>query len=102
MNRREMLSAVPILLAGGVGANSSAPPRKTVIPNSVIQAFQLRPAESGALSVLGEDGKYYALDDALAVLFLLLQTHVAEAQQEQNAERKLYLKAYDQVNAQHK
>jgi hypothetical protein len=51
------------------------PPRRVVVPLQLIKEFNLEPTRGGQVTLLGEDGRYYGLDDVLAII---IQIHLAE------------------------
>lgn len=50
-------------------------PRRVVVPDLLILEYGLQPSRGGTYSLLGEDGRYYALDDVLAVI---IKMHLEE------------------------
>lgn len=44
------------------------PTRRVVVPEWFINDYLLEPTEGGAYAVLGEDGKYYSIDDVMAMV----------------------------------
>ncbi len=49
------------------------PPRRAVVPIDMIRDYELQPTRGGAYALLGEDSRFYALDDVLAVMIKILQ-----------------------------
>lgn len=49
--------------------------KQPVIPLEVIQEYSLEPLNGTGPWVEGEDGKFYSIDDALRVLFLIAKPH---------------------------
>lgn len=49
--------------------------RVVVVPSVMIDAYHLQPTRGGTYAVLGQDGRYYSVDDVLA---LLIQIHLEE------------------------
>lgn len=45
--------------------------RRVVVPVQLIEMFNLEPTRGGVYALLGEDGRYYGLDDVLAVIIRL-------------------------------
>lgn len=43
-------------------------PRRVVVPQLMIKLYDLQPSRGGVYALLGEDGRYYALDDVMAVI----------------------------------
>ena len=42
--------------------------RRVVVPQELIESYKLPPTRGGTYALLGEDGRYYSLDDVLAVI----------------------------------
>lgn len=53
----------------------SLPPRRVVVPLEIITSYKLEPTRGGSYAVLGQDGKYYSLDD---ILYVIIEMHMAE------------------------
>lgn len=49
------------------------PARRPVVPVVMIREYSMEPTRGGAYALLGEDGRYYSLDDVLAIL---IQTQI--------------------------
>ncbi len=49
--------------------------RRVVVPQELIEAYNLQPARGGSYTVLGEDQRFYSLDDVLAVI---IRMHLQE------------------------
>lgn len=85
MKRREILKRTAEVLGASLGVNAltvlaaqakkGEQGRRPVIPKEVIEQFDLRPSEGYGLWVLGEDGRPYALDDVLRVIFEMTKEH---------------------------
>lgn len=46
----------------------AAPARRVVVTTDFVRSHELQPTRGGSYSLLGEDGRYYALDDVIAIL----------------------------------
>jgi hypothetical protein len=74
--RRSLFGAMGVAVAmASAGLASDPLKRQAAVPSDVIHKYDLRPAVRGELSVLGEDGKYYALDDVIGALFTITRRH---------------------------
>lgn len=49
--------------------------RRVVVPQELITSYRLSPSQGGTYALLGEDGRYYSLDDVLSVV---IQMHLEE------------------------
>ncbi|SRR6266566_4420541 len=49
------------------------PPRRVVVPIEMIKQYSIEPTRGGPYALLGEDGRYYALDDILAILIKIAE-----------------------------
>lgn len=74
MNRRSIFALLPLALMAGVRAFAGEFKRRGSIPKEIIARFGLQEAHGG-LTVLGEDGVQYSIDDAFWVLFQVAKVH---------------------------
>jgi hypothetical protein len=70
-------SNAPLAQAPSAQRPAVLPPRRVVVPTQLIREYEMQPTRGGTYALLGEDGRYYSLDDVLAVI---IQIHVREPQ----------------------
>lgn len=77
IKRRELLVGLAALPLAQVGRQQQPAARRRVVPQNVIDRFNLRPSNGYGPYVLGENGQPYDLDDVIAILFDITKEHWA-------------------------
>lgn len=70
----DIFGAFPVL-AQFAAQKQETSPQRAVVPIELIDLYKLQPTRGGSYNLLGEDGRYYSLDD---VLFVIIRLHLNE------------------------
>ena len=49
------------------------PARRVVVPMAMVKEYMMEPTRGGSYALLGEDGRFYAVDDVLAIIIRKLR-----------------------------